>query len=75
MGFRPEVAQWGPYCIPLDVFTVSKGSSFYKLRKTIKGYVFYFDFTAKGIFFSIQIINRYVAEPSLCKHSIFFCIV
>ena len=42
------------------------------LRKTIEGYGFCFDFIVKGIFFSIQIINRYVAEPSLCKDSIKF---
>ena len=42
------------------------------LRKTIEGYVFYFNFIAKGIIFSTQIINRYVAEPSLCRHSINF---
>ena len=42
------------------------------LRKTIQGYGFCFDFIAKGIFFSTQIINRYVAEPSLCKDSIKF---
>ena len=40
------------------------------LRKTIKGYGFCFDFIPKGIIFSTQIINRYVAEPSLCKDSI-----
>ena len=42
------------------------------LRKTMEGYGFYFDFVAKGIIFSTQIVNRYVAEPSLCKHSINF---
>ena len=42
------------------------------LRKTIEGYGFCFDFIAKGIFFSTQIINRYVAEPSLRKDSIKF---
>ena len=41
-------------------------------RKTIEGYGFSFDFIAKGIIFSTQIINRYVAEPSLCKDSIKF---
>ena len=44
----------------------------YILSKTIEGYGFYIDFIAKCIFFSTQIINRYVAEPSLCKHSINF---
>ena len=44
----------------------------YILRKTIEGYGFCFDFVAKGIIFSTQIINRYVAEPSLCKDSIKF---
>ena len=44
----------------------------YILRKTIEGYGFCFDFIAKGIFFSTQIINRYVAEPSLRKDSIKF---
>ena len=42
------------------------------LRKTIEGYGFCFDFSVKGIIFSSQIINRYVAEPSLCKDSIQF---
>ena len=42
------------------------------LRKTIEGYGFCFDFIPKGIIFSTQIINRYVAEPSLCKDSIKF---
>ena len=42
------------------------------LRKTIEGYGFCFDFIAKGIIFSTQIINRYMAEPSLCKDSIKF---
>ena len=42
------------------------------LRKTIEGYGFCFDFIVKGIIFSTQIINRYVAEPSLCKESIKF---
>ena len=42
------------------------------LRKTIEGYGFCFDFIVKGIIFSTQIINRYVAEPSLCKDSIKF---
>ena len=43
------------------------------LRKTIEGYGFCFDFIVKGIIISTQIINRYVAEPSLCKnfHKIF----
>ena len=42
------------------------------LRKTIEGYGFCFDFINKGIFFSTQIINRYVAEPSLQRfHKIF----
>ena len=27
----PEVAQYGPYYIPLNVFTASKGSNFYIL--------------------------------------------
>ena len=44
----------------------------YILRKTIEGYGFCFDFIVKGIIFSIQIIDRYVAEPSLCKDSIKF---
>ena len=44
----------------------------YILRKTIEGYGFCFDFIVKGIIFSTQIINRYVAEPSLCKDSIKF---
>ena len=39
------------------------------LRKTFEGYGFCFDFIANGIAFSTQIINRYVAEPSLCKDS------
>ena len=42
------------------------------LTKTIEGYGFCFDFIVKGIIFSTQIINRYVAEPSLCKDSIKF---
>ena len=44
------------------------------LSKTIDGYGFYFDFVAKGVIFSTKIItcNRFVAEPSLCKHSIKF---
>ena len=42
------------------------------LRKTIEGYGFCFDFIPKGIIFSTQIVNRYVAEPSLCKDSIKF---
>ena len=42
------------------------------LEKTIKGYGFCFDFIAMGIIFSTQIINRSVAEPSLCKDSIKF---
>ena len=42
------------------------------LRKTIEGYGFCFDFIPKGIIFSTQMINRYVAEPSLCKDSIKF---
>ena len=42
------------------------------LRKTIEGYGFCFDFIAKGITFSTQIVNRYVAEPLLCKDSIKF---
>ena len=42
------------------------------LRKTIEGYGFCFDFVAEGIIFATQIINRYVAEPSLCKDSIRF---
>ena len=46
--------------------------SFNILRKTIEGYGFCFDFIAKGIIFSTQILNRYVAEPSLCKDSINF---
>ena len=41
-------------------------------RKTIEGYGFCFNFIVKGIIFSTQIINRYVAEPSLCKDSIKF---
>ena len=45
---------------------------FHILRKTIEGYGFCFDFIVKGIIFYIQIINRYVAEPSLCKDSIKF---
>ena len=44
----------------------------YILRKTIEGYGFCFVVIAKGIIFSTQIINRYVAEPSLCKDSIKF---
>ena len=40
------------------------------LEKTIEGYDFCFDFIAKGIIVSTQIINTYVAEPSLCKDSI-----
>ena len=44
----------------------------YIFSKTIEGYGFCFDFIAKGILFSTQIINRYVAEPSLCKDSIKF---
>ena len=27
----PEIAQYGPYYLPLNVFTASKGSSFYIL--------------------------------------------
>ena len=42
------------------------------LRKTIEGYGFCFDFIPKGIICSTQIINRYVAESSLCKDSIKF---
>ena len=42
------------------------------LRKTIEGYGFCFDFIAKSIIFSTQIINRCMAEPSLCKDSIKF---
>ena len=42
------------------------------LRKTIEGYGFCFDFIVKGIMFSTQIINRYVAEPSVRKDSIKF---
>ena len=34
--------------------------------------VFVFDFIVKGIIISTQIINRYVAEPSLCKDTIKF---
>ena len=30
-GSVPEIAQYGPYYIPLNVFNASKGSSFYIL--------------------------------------------
>ena len=30
-GSVPEIAQYGPYCITLIVFTASKGSNFYIL--------------------------------------------
>ena len=38
-GSVPEIAQYGPYYLPLNVFTASKGSSFYILleEKTIIG--------------------------------------
>ena len=51
---------------------IVKVTQVYILRKTIEGYGFCFDFIAKGIIFSTQIINRYVAEPSLCKDFIKF---
>ena len=44
------------------------------LSKTIEGYGFYFDFIAKRIISSTQIIDRNVAEPSLCKQSINFSV-
>ena len=37
-GSVPEIAQYGQYCIPLDVFIASRGSNFYIL----------FAFTAAG---------------------------
>ena len=30
-GSLPEIAQYSPYFLPLNVFTVSKGSNFYIL--------------------------------------------
>ena len=42
------------------------------LEKQVRDMDFYFDFIAKGIMFSTKIIDRYVAEPSLWKHSINF---
>ena len=44
------------------------------LSKIIEGCGFCFDFIAKGVICSTQIINRNVAEPSLCKLHQYFAL-
>ena len=56
------------------MFGISYFCSKHILRKTIEGYGFCFDFIAKGIIFSTQIINRYVCSRTITAqrfHKIF----
>ena len=70
MQFEPE-DKWSCKRSP-ETIDIYQCSCLTILRKTIEGYGFCFDFIVKGIIFSTQIINRYVAKPSLYKDSIKF---